>query len=219
MNTLTVKLRESETDASWLFFSCRATWTPDREGAGGPFRDPGQVRQGALDRGPGKLDYISSAGPGQLRGRLSELRPRAGTSSCGPVPKMEKIFKSWASPRIFRSTPPRTKPARLQGGLRPDAKPDSPRAERPQPAGLVSLRLGGTLDVATLPQFEQALNRLRASGRAKIIVDLAGLSTSAVPAWALFWYGGPLPQGRRRPGLCAPLGKCKRSSRWASTAC
>ena len=40
---------------------------------------------------------------------------------------------------------------------------------------LVNLRLAGTLDVATLPHFEQALNRLRASGQAKIIVDLAGL--------------------------------------------
>jgi serine/threonine-protein kinase RsbW len=40
---------------------------------------------------------------------------------------------------------------------------------------LVNLRLQGTLDISTLPHFENALNRLRASDRAKIIVDLAGL--------------------------------------------
>jgi anti-anti-sigma factor len=40
---------------------------------------------------------------------------------------------------------------------------------------LVNLRLQGTLDIATLPQFESALNRLRAASHAKIIVDLSGL--------------------------------------------
>jgi len=48
--------------------------------------------------------------------------------------------------------------------------------------------------VATLPQFEQALNRLRASGRAKIIVDLAGLEYISSSGLAFFGYGGPLPQ-------------------------
>lgn len=37
------------------------------------------------------------------------------------------------------------------------------------------LALVGTLDIATLPGFESALNRLRAAGRSKLIVDLAGL--------------------------------------------
>lgn len=49
---------------------------------------------------------------------------------------------------------------------------EAPVLNRPD---LVNLRLAGTLDIATLPQFEQALNRLRGQGKAKIIVDLAGL--------------------------------------------
>jgi serine/threonine-protein kinase RsbW len=40
---------------------------------------------------------------------------------------------------------------------------------------LVNLALTGQLDVATLPQFEQALNRLRSGGQTKVIVDLSGL--------------------------------------------
>jgi anti-anti-sigma factor len=40
---------------------------------------------------------------------------------------------------------------------------------------LVALKLAGTLDIATLPQFEGALNRLRASDRHKVVVDLSGL--------------------------------------------
>jgi anti-anti-sigma factor len=40
---------------------------------------------------------------------------------------------------------------------------------------LVSLRLGGTMDIATLPTFEQALTSLLNGGKAKVIVDLAQL--------------------------------------------
>lgn len=40
---------------------------------------------------------------------------------------------------------------------------------------LVNLRLSGTLDIATLPHFDQALNQLRAQSKSKVIVDLAGL--------------------------------------------
>jgi anti-anti-sigma factor len=37
------------------------------------------------------------------------------------------------------------------------------------------LRLTGTLDIATLPQFESSLNRLRSADRSKLVVDLSGL--------------------------------------------
>src|SRR5665213_2856655 len=37
------------------------------------------------------------------------------------------------------------------------------------------VRVSGTFDVATLPQFEDLLKRLRQAGRVKIVVDLAGL--------------------------------------------
>jgi anti-anti-sigma factor len=40
---------------------------------------------------------------------------------------------------------------------------------------LVLLKLSGTLDIATLPQFEGALNRLRAADRHKVAVDLSQL--------------------------------------------
>jgi anti-anti-sigma factor len=47
-----------------------------------------------------------------------------------------------------------------------------------QPSGrpdVSQLALRGTLDIATLPDFEAALNRLRGSGRFKVIVDLSGM--------------------------------------------
>ncbi len=40
---------------------------------------------------------------------------------------------------------------------------------------ITQLSLRGTLDIATLPDFEAALNRLRSAGHAKLIIDLAGL--------------------------------------------
>lgn len=49
---------------------------------------------------------------------------------------------------------------------------ESAAAGRPD---VVQLSLKGTLDIATLPDFEAALNRLRAAGKAKLIIDLAGL--------------------------------------------
>ena len=49
---------------------------------------------------------------------------------------------------------------------------DSPVEGRPE---VVQLRLNGTLDIATLPDFEAALKRLRAGGCSKVVVDLGGL--------------------------------------------
>lgn len=49
---------------------------------------------------------------------------------------------------------------------------ESPPPDRPD---VTQLALKGTLDIATLPDFEGALNRLRAGGRTKLIVNLAGL--------------------------------------------
>lgn len=49
---------------------------------------------------------------------------------------------------------------------------ESPVAGR---SDVVELKLNGTLDIATLPEFESALRRLRASGFAKVVVDLGGL--------------------------------------------
>ena len=49
---------------------------------------------------------------------------------------------------------------------------ETPVTHRPD---LVSLQLEGTLDVATLPQFESALNRLREADKFKVIVDLGRL--------------------------------------------
>jgi anti-sigma B factor antagonist len=47
---------------------------------------------------------------------------------------------------------------------------EAPVMHRPD---LVTLKLEGTLDIATLPQFEAALNRLREANKFKVLVDLS----------------------------------------------
>jgi anti-sigma B factor antagonist len=104
MNTLTVKLRESETDASMAVFQLAghldAQTVRELEARFETQVKSGRVRW-IVDLE--KLDYISSAGLGSFVGVLSELRAQGGDIFfVGLSPKMEKIFKVLGFTRIFR---------------------------------------------------------------------------------------------------------------------
>ena len=104
MNTLTVQLRDSETDNTLAVFQLAghldAQTVRELEARFDAQVKTGRVRW-IVDLE--KLDYISSAGLGSFVGVLSELRAQGGDIFfVGLSAKMEKIFKVLGFTRIFR---------------------------------------------------------------------------------------------------------------------
>jgi anti-sigma B factor antagonist len=104
MNTLSVQLRDSETDNTMAVFQLAghldAQTVRELEA-----RFEAQVKTGRVRWivDLEKLDYISSAGLGSFVGVLSELRAQGGDIFfVGLSAKMEKIFKVLGFTRIFR---------------------------------------------------------------------------------------------------------------------
>ena len=104
MNTLSIDVRESATDANLVLFKLTghldAQTVRELESRFEQQVKAARVRW-IVDLA--ELEYISSAGLGSFVGVLSELRSQAGDIFfIGLSPKMEKIFKVLGFTRIFK---------------------------------------------------------------------------------------------------------------------